>query len=68
MAHPRRTNLRGVADKLMTWANLVFGGLVIAQAFSDSFDIQVASVGVGVFVSAYVIAIVLYMMEGGERR
>ena len=65
-AHPRPgRDLRGIADKLMTWANLVFAGLVVAQAFSNKFDTSVAYLGISLFVSAYIIAIVLYTKKGG---
>jgi len=59
-------DLRGIADKLMTWGNLVFAGLVIAQVFSGRFDATIAAIGVLVFVAAYFFAIALYMQEGGE--
>jgi hypothetical protein len=62
----RRRDLRGVADKLMTWGNLVFAGLVIAQVFSGRFDPTIAAIGVLVFVAAYIFAIALYIVKGGE--
>lgn len=62
----RKSDFRGVADKLMTWGNLVFAGLVIAQIFSGKFNIPIALLGVLLFVAAYVFAIVLYILRGGE--
>ena len=54
-----------VADKLMTWANMVFAGMVIAQVFSRPFSIWVALAGAALFIGAYVLAILI--MRGGER-
>lgn len=59
-----RYQRNSVADKLMTWANMVFAGLVIAQVFSRPFSALVAVAGVGLFVGAYVLAIAI--MRGGE--
>jgi hypothetical protein len=53
----RETEDRGrLAEKLMEWGNLVFAGLVIAQAFSDEFDFVLAFVGAVVFAGAYFFA------------
>lgn len=54
-----------LAEKIMAWANLVFAGMVVAQALSDSFDHKVALVGAGLFVGAYLIA--YGILRGGER-
>ena len=48
----------------MEWGNLVFAGLVIAQAFSVQFDYARALVGVAVFAGAYSVAD--RIMRGGE--
>lgn len=54
-----------LADKLMTWANMVFAGMVLAQVLSRPFSVPVALIGVASFVGAYLLAIVV--MRGGER-
>lgn len=54
-----------IADKLMTWANTVFAGLVIAQVFYRPFSVAVALAGVGLFAGAYALAVSI--MRGGER-
>lgn len=53
-----------VADKLMTWANMVFAGMVIAQVFARPFNGLVAVAGAALFFGAYVLAI--RIMKGGE--
>ena len=53
-----------IADKLMTWANMVFAGMVIAQIFSRPFNIAVAIAGAALFIGAYVLAV--RIMKGGE--
>jgi hypothetical protein len=55
-----------VADKLMTWANMVFVGLVIAQVFSRPFSVPAAFAGVILFAGAYLLAVVI--MRGGGTR
>ena len=52
-----------IADKLMTWANMVFAGLVIAQVFSKPFSVGVALAGVTLFIGAYTLAVLI--MKGG---
>ena len=54
-----------IADKLMTWANMVFAGMVIAQVFSDKFSVPVALAGNFLFVDAYLLA--YYVMKGGGK-
>ncbi len=54
-----------IADKLMTWANMVFAGMVIAQVFARPFSVIVATIGAASFAGAYVLAVVI--MRGGER-
>lgn len=63
-----RRNFRGVADKFMALGNIIFGGLIIAQAFSKNFETDIAIVGLLSFIAAYAVAIFLYAKEGGERR
>jgi hypothetical protein len=53
-----------IADKLMTWANMVFAGLVIAQVFSRPFSVPVAFTGAILFIGAYLLSISI--MKGGE--
>jgi hypothetical protein len=60
----READDRGrLAEKLMEWGNLVFAGLVIAQAFSDKFDFVLAFVGAVVFAGAYFFA--YWLTRGG---
>jgi hypothetical protein len=69
MAKHRKLSLKQrnqIADKLMTWANMVFAGMVLAQVLSKPFSIPVALVGVASFVGAYVFAVAV--MRGGERQ
>jgi hypothetical protein len=54
-----------IADKLMTWANMVFAGMVIAQLFSGKFSVPIALAGIFLFVDAYLLA--YYVMKGGGR-
>lgn len=54
---------REIAKNLMTWANMVFAGLVITQAFFDKFNLWVALAGVGLFMGAYLFAV--HIMRGG---
>lgn len=54
---------REVAKHLMMWANMVFGGLVIAQAFLAKFDVYMGLVGVGLFIGAYLFSV--HIMRGG---
>jgi len=63
-----RQDLRGVANKLMAWWNLVFVGLVIAQAFSGKFDARLATVGIVLFLVAYLVATLLYVKRGGDKQ
>jgi hypothetical protein len=49
----------------MAWTNLVFAGLVLAQALSDEKDYLVAGVGLGLFVGAYLVA--RGVMRGDEK-
>ena len=58
-------NRRQIAQNIMAWANLVFVGLVIGQAFSDSFDITIGVIGGAIFVGAYFLA--QQVMKGGDR-
>jgi len=60
-----RKGRAAIADKLMVWANLVFAGLVVSQAFANRFDGSVAFAGVVMFSGAYLLAYVL--MRGGEQ-
>lgn len=53
-----------IADKLMTWANMVFAGMVIAQIFSKPFNVPVAIAGAVLFIGAYVFGV--RVMKGGE--
>lgn len=55
-----------IADKLMTWANMVFAGMVVAQVFSKPFSVFVALAGAILFIGAYVLAV--SVMKGGEQR
>jgi hypothetical protein len=55
-----------IADKLMTWSNMVFAGLVVAQAFSEQFDFYTALAGVVIFVGGYLFAVTT--MRGGGRK
>jgi hypothetical protein len=55
-----------IADKLMTWANMVFAGLVIAQVFSKPFSVAVALAGVVLFVGAYILSVSVMRGGGGE--
>lgn len=64
----RRRGFRGVADKFMALGNIIFGGLILSQAFSEHFDTVIAVVGLFSFIAAYAVAIFLYAREGGERR
>ena len=59
-------NHRVIANSLMAWANLVFVGLVIAQAFSSKFNPLIAIVGGISFLLAYYVA--SRIMKGGERK
>ena len=53
-----------IAEKVMEWGNLVFVGLVIAQAVPGGlFDFRVALFGVAGLVGAYFVA--SRMMKGG---
>lgn len=58
-----------LADKIMSWANLVFGGLVLTQAFSNQFDrttaIKAVLAGIALFFSAYFVT--YRIMKGGEQ-
>jgi len=66
MAKARRLTIKQrnkVADKLMTWANMVFAGMVIAQIFSQPFDVLVALSGTLLFALAYIFAVLF--MKGG---
>ena len=68
MAKTRKLTLpqrNKIADKLMTWANMVFAGMVIAQVFARPFSVAVATVGAASFVGAYILSIII--MRGGER-
>lgn len=58
-------NKRAQANNLMAWANWVFAGLVVAQAFSDKFDYRFAVVGVVLFAVGYLLA--YRIMKGGGR-
>ena len=63
----RKAEDRGrLAEKLMEWGNLVFAGLVIAQAFSDEFNFVLAFVGVVVFAGAYFFA--YWLTRGGGHK
>ena len=53
-----------IAGKLMVWANMVFAGLVLAQAFFQRFDVLTALAGVVLFIGAYLLAV--RIMRGGE--
>ena len=59
-------NRRVIANSLMAWANLVFVGLVIAQAFSSQFNPLIAITGGISFLLAYYVA--SRIMKGGERK
>jgi hypothetical protein len=60
------TNQRNkIADKLMTWANMVFAGMVIAQIFSKPFHAFVGFAGAVLFVGAYLLAV--QIMRGGGK-
>ncbi len=50
----------------MTWANMVFAGMVVAQVFSKPFSVLVALAGAILFIGAYVLAVLI--MRGGGRR
>ncbi len=54
-----------LADKIMTWANLVFLGLVVAQAFGDTKDPLLAVAGAALLFGGYLFAHGL--MKGGEK-
>ena len=55
---------RQIAVKLLTWVNLVFVALVVADAFSADFNPSVAYIGAGLFLGVYLFAYGL--MRGGE--
>ncbi len=52
-----------IAEKVMELGNLAFAGLVISQMLVGIFDFQIASIGLIMFLSAYLGA--FYMMRGG---
>lgn len=54
------------AEKIMEWGNIVFAGLVVAQAFSDYFDLMRAVVGFAALLGAYFVAD--QMMKGGDEQ
>ena len=54
-----------LADKIMTWANLVFVGLVVAQVFSEQKNPDIAVAGAALFIGTYLFAHGL--MKGGEK-
>lgn len=54
-----------LAQNIMAWGNLVFVGLVLAQALSDQKDYTLAGAGAILFVGAYLFA--QQIMKGGER-
>lgn len=59
-------NKRQRAGKIMDWGNLVFGGLVVAQAFSPQKDFLLAVIGIVVFAGAYYYA--HQITKGGENK
>ena len=59
-------NRRAKANSIMSWANLVFVGLVISQAFSDKFNSLVAVIGGVAFLAAYYVAD--RIMKGGDHQ
>ena len=54
-----------LAQSIMAWGNLVFVGLVLAQALSDQKDYTLAGAGALLFVGAYLFA--QQIMKGGEK-
>ena len=54
-----------LAQGIMAWGNLVFVGLVLAQALSDQKDYTLAGAGALLFVGAYLFA--QQIMKGGEK-
>ncbi len=56
-----------LADKLMSWGNMVFAGLVLSQMFniSISFSFGAAFSGIFIWIFSYLLAYIL--MKGGDR-
>ena len=60
-----QVDLRGFADNLMTWANYVFGTLVLGQVFFKQVDVVLFLLGVGIFVIVYSVSLFIYFKNKG---
>ena len=56
--------IQNLASDLRQLAHMVFGGLVVAQAFSDQLNTSIAIVGVAMLVTLYMIAHII--SRGGD--